>query len=114
MLGSPHPRSSWEVGRDERLPVNIESIIRELDELLDAPTASALKAGAEDFRDKVGTMDPSALPPDILEIIDDLAFDLAGYEPADHLRDDPSLLDEPTARAEIEVARQQLKLKSGS
>lgn len=105
-------RPSWR-SRDERLFVNIESIIRELNELLDAPTAAALKAAADQFRDRVGAMDPSRLPPDFLEIIDDLAFDLAGYEPIDHLRDDPSLLDEPRARAEIEAAREQLKRRSG-
>lgn len=94
--------------------VTVELIVHELDKLLEAPNPDALKAAVEVFRRRVDAIDPSTTSKEVLEVIDDLAFDLAGYEPDEHFRDEPSLLDEAGARREIEQARDRLASSRGA
>lgn len=93
--------------------VTVEGIVHELGKLLEAPNRHALKAAVEVFQRRVDAIDPSTTSKEVLEVIDDLAFDLAAYEPDDHCRDDPSLLDEARARSEIEQARDRLASSRG-
>ncbi len=93
--------------------VTVELIVHELDKCLAAPNPEAVKVAVEVFRRRVHAIDPSTMSAEVLEVIDDLAFDLAGYEPDEHCRDDPSLLDEAGARREIEQARDRLASSRG-
>lgn len=77
-------------------------LVRELADAPDLPTA------AVKFVDTVDGLVPGHIDGAVLEVLDELALDLAYFSP-DYSWEDPSLMDEAATRVRISEALQELR-----